>query len=287
MINLTKEESIKQIDLRKQVLIDLTKDTPLEAAVSRVALVLDFSGSMQNLYRSGKMQEAIERILPLSLKFDDNGELEFWIFWDGRHGFERLPEVTLDNFYGLTDNLLKEYRFGGTDYAPVLRDVYKKYIKESPMNIPTYVLFITDGECYDEAETTAELIKGSHHPVFLQFIGIGDEDFEFLSHLDEMEGRYVDNANFFHINQLSSMSDSELYSKLLQEYPQWLEYPEVKAMLKGEHKAPVTPMDELNEVLNGGLADLQSGNVNEKSVKGFFSGISDAVSNLINSFISK
>lgn len=240
MVELTKAESIKRIELRKSKVIDLTKDTPLEAATSRVALVLDYSGSMCDLYRGGEVQEVIERILPLSLKFDDNGELEFWIFDDD---FKRLPEVTLDNFYGLTKRLQSKYDFGGTNYAPVLRDVYRKYVKEAPMGIPTYVIFITDGECFDRTETKQVLIEGSTEPVFIQFIGIGDENFEFLNDLDNMDGRYVDNANFFSCRDIADLSDDDLYRLLLQEYPQWLEYPEVKAMLKNyeerEKRAPI------------------------------------------------
>ena len=240
MVELTKEESVKRINLRKSTVIDLTKDTPLEATTSRVALVLDYSGSMSDLYRGGEVQEVIERVLPLALKFDDNGELEFWLFDDG---FRRLPEVTMDNFYGLTKRLLSKYDFGGTNYAPVLKDVYRKYVKESPMSIPTYVLFLTDGECFDRSETKQVLIEGSTEPVFIQFIGIGDESFEFLNDLDNMDGRYVDNANFFSVRDIAALSDEELYRLLLQEYPQWLGYPEVKQMLTNyeerEKRGPV------------------------------------------------
>jgi hypothetical protein len=36
-----------------------------------------------------------------------------------------------------------------------------------------------------------------------------------------MEGRYVDNANFFAVNDLMHTSDEELYRRLLAEYPDW------------------------------------------------------------------
>jgi hypothetical protein len=37
-----------------------------------------------------------------------------------------------------------------------------------------------------------------------------------------MEGRYIDNANFFSVNDLTRLSDNDLYGRLLGEYPEWL-----------------------------------------------------------------
>jgi hypothetical protein len=37
-----------------------------------------------------------------------------------------------------------------------------------------------------------------------------------------MEGRTVDNANFFRMSSQKSFTDTELYNKLMTEYPSWL-----------------------------------------------------------------
>ncbi len=37
-----------------------------------------------------------------------------------------------------------------------------------------------------------------------------------------MEGRFIDNANFFHIEDIEKISDEELYNNLLNEFPSWL-----------------------------------------------------------------
>ncbi len=37
-----------------------------------------------------------------------------------------------------------------------------------------------------------------------------------------MEGRYVDNANFFHTENIDKISDDQLYDKLLNEFPEWI-----------------------------------------------------------------
>lgn len=233
MVKLSKEESRKIINLRKENLektISLEKPT-LATRVSRVAVVMDYSGSMRSMYKDGTVQAVLERLLPIAMKFDDNGEMEFWLFDDG---FRRMPNITLDNFYGYVDReiLSHGYHMGQTNYSPVMEDIIHKYTVEDPAPLPDYILFITDGGNADKSAATKTITKASRFPIFWQFVGIGKSTFEFLEKLDDLEGRYVDNANFFAINDLMNLTDKELYGKLLDEYPSWLEYKEVKAMLK-------------------------------------------------------
>ena len=47
-----------------------------------------------------------------------------------------------------------------------------------------------------------------------------------------MTGRYIDNANFFSVNDLESISDEELYNRLLAEYPVWIKEAKDKKILK-------------------------------------------------------
>jgi hypothetical protein len=111
---------------------------------------------------------------------------------------------------------------GGTNYAPVMKDIYKKYILEEPANVPTLCLFMTDGNNFDHGDTTAFMKEVSKYPIFWQFVGMGSASFDYLERLDTLKGRVVDNANFFSVRDLTRMSDTELYQKLLAEYPQWL-----------------------------------------------------------------
>lgn len=53
-------------------------------------------------------------------------------------------------------------------------------------------------------------------------MGVGSTSFDFLSKLDTMQGRVVDNANFFAVANPKSIADAELYKKMLTEYPDWL-----------------------------------------------------------------
>ena len=245
MIDLSKEERIHRIDLRKKEVINLTKDTELENLTSRVALVLDCSASMEDMYDDGRIQEVIERILPLAMKFDDNGELDLWLF---SNSYVRCDGVTLDNFYGLVDKIQDKAEFLGTNYAPVMLDIINTYIYEDPASIPSYVIFITDGENFDEAKAEDTVVMSAKYPIFWQFVGIGNTSFKFLSHLDEMEGRLVDNANFFQLNDLDKISDNQLYKRLLQEYPQWLGYSEVKDMLINYKKLQSDSLKDIKKI---------------------------------------
>lgn len=233
-INLTKEESLKKIDLRKKELITICEEKgPILAQKARVAVVMDYSGSMHKMFHNGDVQEALERLLPIAMQFDDNGEMEVWLF---ENGFRRMPEMTLNNFYGYVEReiLSKKYHMGGTEYAPVMNDVGRKYITESPAQMPNYVIFITDGNNSDASATKDAIKKWSHYPIFWQFVGIGNEKFAFLTRLDNLEGRYVDNANFFALSNLSTTHDTVLYQRLLNEYPGWLALPEVQKMISGQ-----------------------------------------------------
>lgn len=232
-LTLEKEESLKKLTLRKESINKIClKKKELTDLTARVAVVMDYSGSMDTLYRNGTVQSVLERLLPLALKFDDNGELETWIF---ESRFKRLKDININNYYDYIKNedILRKYDMGGTNYAPVMRDVLNKYTKEDPSDtIPTLVLFLTDGDNFDKKQTEEVIKKASKYPIFWQFVGLGNSRYSFLESLDEMEGRYIDNANFFAVNNINKISDDELYSKLLNEYPSWIKEAREKNILK-------------------------------------------------------
>lgn len=224
MLNLSKEESLMQLNLKKDLIQSLCLEKKeLHDLTARVAVVMDFSGSMEPLYKRGTVQAILDRLLPVAMQFDDNGEMEVWLF---SNSFTRMPDISLDNYYNYLKNekVLKKYNMGGTRYAPVINDVVNKYTYEDKSNLPTLVLFITDGDNFsdDRVKTTEAITKASKHPIFWQFVGIGDSSFSYLEELDEMKGRYIDNANFFAVNDLMNITDEELYNRLLAEYPDWI-----------------------------------------------------------------
>ncbi len=218
----TTTDTIARVNLAKNDVhkVCLTKPI-LNGLKAQVGLVLDFSGSMQNLYENGTVQKVVEKILPMAMEFDDNQTMEVWIFENGYH---RLPDVTLSNLVNYVSRETKRYSMGGTKYTPVMKDVIATYEKSK---LPSYVLFITDGDCFDAGESETVIKDASRLPIFWQFVGLGSSCFTFLEKLDDMSGRYVDNADFFKVDS----ADKITYFNLLNEFPSWLSNDKIKSMM--------------------------------------------------------
>lgn len=228
-LDLKKEASINLLNLRKETVSDICNNIPdLQNLRAKVALVLDFSGSMAEMYRDGTVQTAIERIMPIANQFDDDGELDLWIF---NGNYNRLDSVNINNFYKLADRIYEKYNMGTTNYAPVLKDVIRKYTKEEKENIPAYVFFLTDGETSDEQAVKKLLIDTCTKPIFYQFVGLGEAEMYFLEHLDNLKEREIDNANFFRLSEPNKISDADLYAKIFNEYPQWVKIAKEKEII--------------------------------------------------------
>jgi vWA found in TerF C terminus len=216
------------ISLLKKTAGVILEKKKLTNVVARVGLILDISGSMRSLYKNGTVQKVVERILAVASQFDDDGALDVWVY---DNEFSRLKSVTERDFvnyvedYILSNDLI--HKFGRNDEPPVMEDVINKYIVEQPAKEPTFIVFINDGGC--KRTIKKPIVSSSNKPIFWQFVGIGDSNFEVLEKLDTMEGRFIDNANFFHIKDIEKISDEELYNKLLNEFPEWL----VEAKTKG------------------------------------------------------
>lgn len=230
----------KELDLRKQKVLDLRKDLGLNNQKAQVVLALDFSGSMSELYRKGYVQKLVERLLPIGMAFDDNQEVDFYLFTDDS---KKLPEnLTAANIEGYIDQKVRgKYSMGGTNYAPVIKAITKEFAKKKgllglggyqTMDYPVYVIFITDGDNSDKAETEKAIIEASNTGIFFQFVGIGSDRFPFLEKLDTMPGRNVDNANFFAVEDLHSKSDDDLYKLLLTEFPGYVHQARAKELIK-------------------------------------------------------
>lgn len=221
---------VMKIDMSKHaenlntVLIDMSKSgkTNMSNHTARVAVAMDYSGSMSGMFRNGAVQDAITRLLPIALKFDDNGELESWLFSDG---YERLTPVTASNYDGYVRNVMMRARMnmGGTNYAPALKDIVKFYKDKHPSTVPSFVMFITDGDNWDEYETNAIIRELSNYNMFVQFVGIGNgSNFNYLRELDNLSGRKHDNTGFIAVRDMEKMNDQQLYTEMLRQYNDWL-----------------------------------------------------------------
>lgn len=221
-VSLTKNENLnKKISLRKEIILDEVKKQNVSAQTARVVFVLDHSGSMTKMYKDGTVQDILERIFPMAMCFDDNAELEFYWF---DKVFKELDPVSYSNLDGYVQEVIlsKKEHFGTTYYAPVMDEIISRYAEKYPANIPTFVIFITDGANADIAASKKSLIRASKYNIFWKFVGIGKEKFDFLEKLDNLKGRFIDNANFISVNNLSEIDDQTLYRLLLTEYSDWI-----------------------------------------------------------------
>lgn len=223
---------LNKLEQRTQTVIDLKKKAGIgKNSKAQVVSVVDYSGSMSGLYNNGTVQDTVERILPLGIAFDDDGSVDSFLFHDT---YKELAPITQENLEGYVNKEFMKHQMGMTEYAPVLKAIKNKFApsksggflgmggKTEPMEYPVYIIFIVDGGNDDRAETESIIKEMSQMGFFIQFIGIGGASFSFLEKLDDLPGRVLDNANFFKVNDIRSMTDEALYQGLMTEYPQWL-----------------------------------------------------------------
>jgi stress response protein SCP2 len=218
----------KLINLAKKATVSLEK-YQLNETLARVGLVLDASGSMMSQYRTGKLQEVIERLLPLAVHFDDDGALDVWAF---SSNVLALPAVTLNNyadFINTTEGGWRNWGMMSINNEPkVIKQVIELYQKTL---LPVLVIFISDGGVSRNKEIKNLLTGAACLPIFWQFIGIGGRNYGVLEQLDTMTGRVVDNCGFFALDDLNSINEQELYDRLLSEFPLWLKEAKNKHIL--------------------------------------------------------
>ncbi|MFC7686383.1 VWA domain-containing protein [Ureibacillus sp. GCM10028918] len=218
-VNLTKIDLLK-----KKVAVSLEKHK-LTTEKARVAAVIDASGSMSMLYSKGTVQRAFEKVLAIAACMDDDGVLDVWFFGDK---FMRAPSVRESDYEDYVKRIYPKPRiFGGVgagnNEPRVMADVIQKFTVEEPTkDLPTYIIFFSDGGVYAEKKISELLVESSKENIFWQFVGIGNANYGVLERLDTLSGRVVDNANFFALDDLDKISDDELYNRLFNEFPQWL-----------------------------------------------------------------
>jgi len=239
------------VNLVKSAAVSLEK-AGLAQHRAKVCLVLDISGSMSTLYRKGLVQQFAERILALGCRFDDDGEIDVFLF--GRNVHQGAP-MGLSNWSNYIKAVIDKHPLeGDTRYGAAIEAVRRHYFPDSrggerkaalKAEVPVYVMFVTDGSTSDKPLTERQLRWASREPIFWQFMGIGkgrkskskallnfaDSDFPFLEKLDDLDGRLIDNADFFAVASPDEHSDGALYDLLMNEYPQWVRQARQQGMI--------------------------------------------------------
>jgi hypothetical protein len=155
------------------------------------------------------------------------------------------PGLRLEGHQEYIAALLRKHRLEyDTRYGAAMSAVRRHYFGTSqerteplPDRLPVYVMFLTDGAPSDKSVATRQIKAASYEPVFWQFIGIGSpREFSYLQRLDDLEGRYTDNADFFSLTEKDLMGrqaipDDALYDRLMNEYPGWLQRARAQRLL--------------------------------------------------------
>jgi stress response protein SCP2 len=233
LVDLAKKDATL-VSLAKKAAISLEKKGLLDHR-AKVALCLDISGSMSGFYRSGAIATLVQRILALGLRFDDDGEIDVFLFGADAHDY---GSVGVEDYRHFVPAMQRRYPLeGGTNYGRAIALIRRHYQRDLQAGQqPVYVMFVTDGETQDRAESERQIRDASREPIFWQFMALGQSkaqakgffrrllasDFGFLAYLDEMPGRLIDNASFFQVADPAEPSDEELYDLLMSEYPPWL-----------------------------------------------------------------
>ena len=187
----------------------------------RIALALDISGSMKDRYNNGTMQQVIEKTLALAIGLSTDETLSVWAFDTTSHPLKSIKQSDFSGY--ISREILSKYKIdGGTETFCVLNSINNHFVNQN-----VFVIVLTDGEDTKESEMRQIIQQNVNKPIFWQFIGIGDK----FSKLEALNNANK-NVSFFSLNNISTISDDELYKKLLTEFPIWYKESETKGLIK-------------------------------------------------------
>lgn len=241
---------MSSINLQKKsekVKIQLAKHNIREKITLRVGSCLDKSGSAEPFYLSGRnkpesdMEQLMSRLLAVAHNFDDNGEIDSWIF---SNDVIEMPPANASN-YG---TYVKDVIMGGkykdwwqaTSYAPAMKEITDFYFpgtvekaksflggmfskKEAApaasSDVPALVFFVTDGANDDKRATEQAIIDGQGKNIYWMMVGIGNPDY--FTFIEQMADKYP-NVGFVNFKNLD-MDDEDMYDAILDgELSEWI-----------------------------------------------------------------
>jgi hypothetical protein len=213
-------DKIENISLRKKTEhagISLKK-AGMGGVRAQVMVVLDHSGSMSSTYRSGKVQELVERFLGFGMAVDIDGEIPVVPFDSGVYN---AVTVNMSNYHDVVNkSIYKPYNMGSTNLTEALKAVREEAKKT---DAPLFVAIVTDGEP-NERNSAREIVKDlANYPVFLKFLAL--QKVSFLEELDNMgsDERLLDNVNTKEYYDLSSVTDEQFATDMVDEYKTWVD----------------------------------------------------------------
>jgi hypothetical protein len=135
---------------------------------------------------------------------------------------------------------------GPTCFAPILKKInneVKNAVRKGKHNEYIIIMFLTDGQINDMADTIDELVEASFLPISVIIIGIGDNDFSSMVELDADENPLYDRnkrkaardlVQFVQYNKFRN-NEKKLAEEVLEEVPrQVIEYYQMKNIPPGK-----------------------------------------------------
>lgn len=203
------------------------------APIMRVGVALDISGSMEHIIRTGALQAAFDQLMGVSVKFDDNGELDVFKF-DTHCEYVGTSKPEKGDY----DQYIRKNRIeprGGTAYAPIVHETMKFFFghdtgtapkksffgglfgksAEPAANTddtPVLMMVLTDGEPGDAREAMQALRAAENESIYFHMVGIGGtrKNFPTIAKLADD----LDNVGEVYFPKLH-MSDEEIYDQLI------------------------------------------------------------------------
>jgi hypothetical protein len=210
------------VSLAKSAAVSLEKKG-LTGQRAAVYLVVDRSYSMNGYFSNGAVQHLADQALGLSVNLDDDGSVPL-VFFDSKP--YPVVEISLDRYAGVVADQHQLHggitTMGGTQYSMAIRAVIDHYAFSGSSD-PALVIFQTDGAPQDRDAARLLLAQASAMPIFWSFVGFGHSRIPFLEQLDDLSGRVVDNASYFHAGERpAAVADGDLYDGITHEFGPWM-----------------------------------------------------------------
>lgn len=203
------------LDLTKALELNLEKAEIFTPITMAVKLAVDKSGSMDDEFRCGWVQDTIDLFLAAAMKFDDDGKMEVGFF---NTSFERTPDATVDD-HGVYVRKHRISAGGGTCFADAIKGLKGSASKRGFFGFgtpkpatPTYLALITDGDNNDRHEFEAQL--DSLENTFVQIVAIGTGCN--TRYLDMIAAKY-DTVEVLYIPNPKAVDQNKFYELLLNE----------------------------------------------------------------------
>lgn len=201
------------LDLTKALELNLEKAQIFTPITMAVKLAVDKSGSMDDEFRCGWVQDTLDLFLAAAMKFDDDGKMEIGFF---NTSFDRTPDMTLEDAH----TYIRKHRIsagGGTNFADAIKGLKGSATKRGLFGFgaakpqtPTYLALITDGANNDKREFEAQL--DSLENTFVQIVAIGHGcDNRYL----DMIAKKYDTVEVLYIRDPKAVDQNKFYELLL------------------------------------------------------------------------